>query len=98
MAMKHTPGPWGAYNLSKGNIAIETREGVRVANASGDTCDVEANARLIAAAPELLAALKAAYSALALIDDFGTATGENPDVQNAALDQARAAIAKAEGG
>jgi hypothetical protein len=45
----------------------------------------EANARLVAAAPELLAALKAA------LDDFG------PDFAGPTIDMMRAAIAKAEG-
>jgi hypothetical protein len=54
----------------------------------------EADARLIAAAPDLLAALKwaEAFLALALED-----TEETRPYDNAMLEQARAAIAKAEG-
>lgn len=55
MEMKHTPGPW---RTTGSLISNESR--VLVASLSGASDDdVEAaNARLIAAAPELLAALK----------------------------------------
>jgi hypothetical protein len=81
---KHTPGPW----------AIEE---VRRVLGAGDfgrapfrDAELEANARLIAAAPDLLAAL------VALCD-----SGPHPDDMTpenlAALKRARAAIAKAGG-
>lgn len=57
----------------------------------------EAVLSVIEAAPELLAALEAVTAALGLVDDFGTATGENPDMQNRALDAAIEAMAKAKG-
>ena len=52
-----------------------------------------ANARLIAAAPELLAALEALVEALPEMLDV-----EEQDIESNALDDARAAIAKAKGG
>lgn len=64
-ASKHTPGPWAAYNLARGRILKSWR--VRgpaspVCRISGgqSSGDAEvANARLIAAAPDLLAACNA---------------------------------------
>lgn len=57
---KHTPGPWFSGNGNMPfNRVIKSQAGDLIAKA-GDVCvgDVEANARLISAAPELLAALK----------------------------------------
>lgn len=95
--MTHTPGPWSVSNgellrvLAVGtnqSVCGVHRVGSRGGIANGDPL---ANARLIAAAPDLLAALKDA-------PDFGgepkTAFGrEYREWQ----ERARAAIAKAEG-
>lgn len=86
---KHTPGPWRRSHESidpEWDIVI-AQHGVIVANVNA--CGQrEANARLIAAAPELLEALEVCADAL------------NPencyDIPKAA-DKARAAIAKARG-
>lgn len=93
MSAKHTPGPW----------EVRERDGVLSIHAPGNTCpaqingdpsylpEIRLNARLIAAAPDLLEALQAVmascgaegrYSALELHD---------------AANRARAAIAKATG-
>jgi hypothetical protein len=87
---KHTPGPWTVYEA-----------GFSVADAWGHvlSTDVEgrmpeeaaANARLIAAAPELLAALEALLS---VYQGFAPWEGE---VERQAEIKARAAIAKARG-
>ncbi len=53
---EHTPGPWRVfplYVLEDGRFSVEVRTDVHYAPVK----DIEANARLIAAAPELLAAL-----------------------------------------
>lgn len=60
--MKHTPGPWFARE-SKQTLTIESahNDGIVVARiGSNDTClfSDESNACLIAAAPELLEALR----------------------------------------
>lgn len=94
---QHTPGPWRVAN---------TNAGLFVGGAPGKygylaqvrhvrtNQDPMADARLIAAAPDLLAALENARNVLA-----GLAIGDlksiSPD--SAALKQARAAIAKATG-
>lgn len=69
---QHTPGPWkndagaGVVSLSQTEILKSGRRvAKRVAIAKGETVEeVIDNARLIAAAPELLAALKALKAAV----------------------------------
>jgi hypothetical protein len=71
MTTKHTPGPWtiephGATTAlyadrddgSHGFRGINLRHGLRLMNLDDGDSNFEANARLIAAAPELLEALK----------------------------------------
>lgn len=90
---KHTPGPWGL------KAASGARSLWRVADAVGRVIGTisrpytgvdraDADARLIAAAPELLAALELLTDRMALV----------PDHEDAILAAARAAIAKALGG
>lgn len=55
----HTPGPWTAEPKAKRGAWIKGSTGEWSALACGDTdASANANARLIAAAPELLAALE----------------------------------------
>jgi len=88
---KHTPGPWelhlgynGAFRIEKDGVVITDR---------GPYLDrhleMHANARLIAAAPDLLEALKEAREVM----------GQEPSARviNAAI-KIREAIKKAEGG
>ena len=92
METKHTPGPWTVRDHG-GYIEVETPDEPTVAHfgsLSFDGADHDwalANARLIAAAPELLAALKAMADRAEWYGD------EDAD----SLCGARAAIAKAEG-
>lgn len=96
---KHTPGPWSftvsaesGGNPSAWNI-IAPCGGVVAETGSGTD---DANARLIAAAPELLEALVEM-----LIANHGLPANENDEhdpVRACAVVQARAAIAKATGG
>ena len=89
---KHTAGPWFAIrNDHYWEVNIEDR---RYAPSVANTCDTEvregsdiseANARLIAAAPELLEALEAIIGLSDAVLPHGTRR------------QARAAIAKAKG-
>jgi hypothetical protein len=94
--MSHTPGPWTVY----GETSVSAQPGVRI-HGLADTLPIpydadgreqRANARLISAAPELLAALKL----IAEEDD------ENDEWDGAAKfslvrDIARAALSKATG-
>lgn len=62
--MPHTPGPWTiAYETEDGEIYDD---GVRIDSPEGPVAFnvIDCSAHLIAAAPELLAALKDAYDAL----------------------------------
>lgn len=87
----HTPGPWRVRPHDIG-LTVETEAGEPVAlPCSTPTVSAPGNARLIAAAPALLAALKWAVDCPDMnLDDM------DPDTI-AALDGARQAIAKAEG-
>lgn len=102
MTTAHTPGPWEYDGLTPahnhpaimdptGTIQLahvltgRNLEGKRV-----DEFEADANARLIAAAPELLAALRLF---LGLMDLAAPAIKGEPEYK-----AARAAIAKAEGG
>lgn len=93
---QHTPGPWGAYQL-KGHegsdfwwISAGNRNGWKGASYMQVSGQIgEANARLIAAAPELLEALEQAADYLAEFFEEGR--------EHRVIKLADAAIAKAEG-
>jgi hypothetical protein len=91
MNTKHTPGPWTVTANTTGPghhvSAFESRwaQMVTVHASPSRTIEAEANARLIAAAPELLEAL------LAMVESYEyEASSKNP-----VLLQAREAITKA---
>jgi hypothetical protein len=98
MSAKHTPGPWWHDDDKEvGCIVICAPDGDGVPWQIASMCDIgpsgdeEANARLIAAAPELLAALKSAAQCLAW---HCTRLGRVKDRE--IVQDAFAAIAKAE--
>lgn len=106
MTTKHTPGPW---HLSAAKDCIWHQDHGRICTPPNhaQVWNWEPNARLIAAAPELLEALEkraqadAAYAQLAM-SDVDPDTHERllqqiEDAEDAAKDAARAAIAKARG-
>jgi hypothetical protein len=86
---KHTSGPWYAEDEFNGNFYYVMGDGGIIAEASGD-----ANARLIAAAPDLLEALKLA---LATIERMAVQYGPFSSTSGT-QDVGRAAIRKATGG
>jgi len=102
----HTPGPWKLRQESLGGF-IETKTGnplfaVKPLSMEGRKDD-HANARLIAAAPELLEALKAIEGRITKAANALYVSGKRSDL-HAAFDgwkvdaqQARAAIARATG-
>jgi hypothetical protein len=115
MENKHTPGPWTTYGLNEYDcpgVESKSSESISIvvfgnsldenAGVLGRTVEeAKANARLIAAAPELLEALEN------IIDDLTeeyqlraqSYTDGEPltGALRSALDRARTAIAKAEG-
>ena len=103
MTTKHTPGPWWVDD--DGFIASGTDETYRtIADPRCSDMDSEtheANARLIAAAPDLLVALQAVLPALIRLGDFvgnadeGGASGMGRIDRCALILEARAAIARA---
>ncbi len=99
METKHTPGPWGQTGFK-----IHTQTGLAIANISipDPVChDVGiANAKLIAAAPDLLEALESVLDRLeiALEDVFSPEAHKWDQADNAARKLAAKAIAKAIGG
>jgi hypothetical protein len=76
MSTQHTPGPWKFGSKAKSNFYkrnIAGADGYHVAAVSSrDDHEVDANARLISAAPELLEALKVARH---MIIEDGTPIG-----------------------
>ena len=92
---KHTPGPWKANFVISGAAYIfgGDRNFARVFNEWQDEANREANARLIAAAPELLEALES-------IAEFWNRDQNEKAMIGAcwhAIETAEAAIAKAKG-
>jgi len=82
--MTHTPGPWNLITTEFAGGPATKVEGICIVFGHGKIPD--ANARLIAAAPELLAALKGIIEC----------DGRWPDgTSDNAMNTARAAIAKA---
>ena len=99
----HTPGPWEAdipKPAHKGHYAAGTCARISPAGSISTVADVpvftdnwKANARLIAAAPELLTALKNTIQILEAVR-FSAGLGKN---QLERIAKARAALAKATG-
>jgi len=109
---KHTPGPWGTtyaprtrHNLKTWHVVAPARSEhvspTRICT-TGALVEAEANARLIAAAPDLLDVLKDALKAIDQLQDAGDAVVvkyfDNPGWQWICnvYDEGHAAIAKAE--
>jgi len=104
MKTQHTQGPWTndptqpTIWANDGDLKVATVSDLPWVNGKSDWQTEQANARLIAAAPELLAALQfiATTAGLCAITFTRPKTPENEDLQ-AIVRAARAAIAKAKG-
>lgn len=86
---KHRPGPWQACNYD-GRCRVILGDDMRIAVVLGDHDESAANARLIAAAPDLLEALE---RCLNFIENTESEMGDTLECG----DKARAAIARAKG-
>lgn len=91
MGAEHTPGPWFVNGISSRQTSVWARGGdVRVADCNSGAISLpgrQCDARLIAAAPELLEALQG------LLDAISYPAG-SPSLWNAAAEKACVAIAK----
>jgi len=92
---EHTPGPWEIFQ----EINVLCSDGMTPLGASGNSRDIDyrgravANARLIAYAPDLLAACKESFKFL----NFFCGDGDEYPSAFTVRDQLRTAIARAEG-
>lgn len=96
---KHTPAPWrvagrDTRNLPHSLIAADTLLARVYSKCYGDVAEEEANACLMAAAPELLAALQAVLKTIEVSEHWWM---DAPDRGGFDVDVIRAAIAKATG-
>jgi len=82
MTTKHTPGPWVV-----GNVGEVKAGGITLADVYGDEEQADVDAYLIAAAPDLLAALEACEESISA----------NLNPHHTAAVAARDAVAKARG-
>lgn len=96
MSAQHTPGPWTQGTSKIGLTCVwldgitEQRDGRGLGHENTwIDCNTEANARLIAAAPELLEALKACDEAMSYMSEY--------DIPITLPDMVKAAITKAIG-
>lgn len=96
---KHTPGPWCFCDHAPviTESAHPFREICDYTDAEFSLGEAEANARLIAAAPELLAALKDCCDELNRLRDLHCPEYEGKLGEPVIPESVRAAIAKAEG-
>lgn len=84
---KHTPGKWEVRDLIVGVDLNQPLKSLTICKIYGNDKETQANAHLIASAPELLEACKSALSSLL-----------DADWKDNSLDLLRQAITKAEGG
>lgn len=92
MSTAHTPGPWKANFKSLATVEAENGAVVAKVQRLGSLTTMQADQRLIAAAPELLAAATRAEAFIASFDDDNKA-----DDVAGMLRDLRAAIAKVTG-
>ena len=101
MKTEHTPGPWEAQ-LATGDLvpSVITQNGDGIAEVYNfnphDSSVAVANARLIAAAPEILEALKLCFEVIDQVTAENMADFIGVDRVTTAWQTARAIIAKAE--
>ena len=98
----HTQGPWIADNnegyspwsiWSRMTPSGHGTPGPKLADVYGDSAESDANARLIAATPELLEAVNAVYTNAVKVPDLS----DEFSINRATLNKIKAALAKATG-
>lgn len=93
----HTPGPWVASFTRLSEVRATNGAVIAKCQKLTDLTNLQANARLIAAAPELLDACMAMLEWDDREKDHAIDFNARMDLCRAAFDKARAAIAKATG-
>ena len=97
---EHTPGPWRAFRGDRLTAHADdwcaSAGPTMICSGIGFNDEAEANARLIAAAPDLLAALEEALSELETID-MNLLEGRDTYVSDTRMERIRAAITAARG-
>lgn len=96
---KHTPGPWKVGGDDDDIVVMTGPFFVATIHENCNHGCTDANARLIAAAPDLLEALRASNKAAERIAEFCRKSGRDFDADHwqAIAEAGEAAIAKAEG-
>ena len=89
----HTPGPWAVNTQQRESLRIHHR-GELLARIEQHKGNHEANARLIAAAPDLLCAMKELFEQCVMVHRYG-GDRSNQKEADAAIKAGLAAIAKA---
>ena len=89
---KHTPGPWKTTHSEVNGYRVSDSTGWGVAVVLKDTND-EANARLIAAAPQMLEALQTAFD---LLKEYQSMY-QHPDNIDPEIDEIEAVLMAAKG-
>lgn len=87
---KHTPGPW-RVNTEHLTVIADDGHVCKVAGPSCEDAETIANARLVAACPELLTML------CRVLDEYLMRDPDNGPICALTLEQARAAISRATG-
>ena len=99
--MSHTPAPWEwdanpcDYDEEQDAPWLVAPNSAQVVLLGSIKCGSEADARLIASAPELLEALNELYKVVSEYEDL--VCSEAPSTHRNAMDKARQTLAKAEG-
>lgn len=86
---KHTPGPWSVGGSTEYINQLRIEPTIGIVFGAGD--EIKANARLIAAAPEMLEALEA------IIERWDTPSWKDVPHTATYINSARAVVAKAKG-
>lgn len=84
----HTPGPWRIVGTNNGLFIAGAKPGYLAEVRDCGSGDVAANARLIAAAPDMLQALRRAALALAFASEQSEAMRDDYEAVSAAIHRA----------
>jgi hypothetical protein len=96
--MNHTKGPWEMWEIFEGGPSVWAKSSRGTCKQIAGEIDGKENARLIAAAPEMLAALERSAKLIVLLVNNRGERACRMVIRDKLLDQVNSAIAKATGG